>query len=91
MTKWGGWTGGSKRSCSWACCKALFKSLKERPEDLQRTLAELASTAREEGRRRVLMSYLEAITGCLREGPEVGEGEIGTGADYRERTSAASM
>jgi hypothetical protein len=61
--------------------QGAFESAWARPEDLQRALAELPSTAREEGRRHVLLSYLEAMRGCLREGPEVGEG----GADVDGR------
>jgi hypothetical protein len=59
--------------------QGAFESAWERPEDLQRALAELPSTAKEEGRRRVLMSYLEAMRGCLREESEVGEGGTGGG------------
>jgi hypothetical protein len=61
--------------------QGAFESAWGRPEDLQRALAELPSTAKEEGRRRVLMSYLEAMRGCLREESGVGEG--GAGADGR--------
>jgi hypothetical protein len=61
--------------------QGAFESAWECPEALQRALAELPSTIKEEGRRRVLLSYLEAMCGCLREGPEVGEG--GAGVDGR--------
>jgi hypothetical protein len=61
--------------------QGAFESAWECPEDLQHALAELPSTAREEGRRHVLLSYLEAMRGCLREESEVGEG--GAGADGR--------
>jgi hypothetical protein len=61
--------------------QGAFESAWERPEDLQRALAELPSTAKEEGRRHVLISYLEAMRGCLREESEAGEG--GAGADER--------
>jgi hypothetical protein len=65
--------------------QGAFESAWERPEDLQRALAELPSTVREEGRRRVLISYLEAMRGCLREGPEAGKGEAGTRAQGRRK------
>jgi hypothetical protein len=65
--------------------QGAFESAWERPEDLQRALAELPSTTKEEGRRHVLMSYLEAMRGCLVEGLEVGEGEAGTRAQGRRK------
>jgi hypothetical protein len=57
--------------------QGAFESAWERPEDLQRALAELPSTAKEEGRRHVLMSYLEAMRGCLGEESKVGKGGAG--------------
>jgi hypothetical protein len=65
--------------------QGAFESAWARPEDLQRALAELPGTVKEEGRRRVLLSYLEAMRGCLREESEVGEGGADTGAQARRK------